>query len=144
MSATVKFLIGLAAVLLMGWIYHGPLGNGAALIDTLEGAARTAVARTEVDGIDVRLSRRPLARVATLSGPANQFQREGQGNLKGLNDVVGEIEGISSVDWADTPQAQARVIPLLAETLGAVALAFLLGVALAWLLFARKRSEGYL
>lgn len=144
MSATVKFLIGLAAALLTGWIYHGPLGNGTALIDSLESEARTAVARTDVDGIDVRLSRRPLARVATLSGPANQFQREGQGSLKGLNDVVGEIEGISSVDWADTPQAQERVIPLLAETLAAVALAFILGVALAWLLFARKRSEGYL
>jgi hypothetical protein len=144
MSRTVKFLIGLAAVLLMGWINHGPLGNGAAFIDGLESQARAAVERTEVPNIDVRLSRRPLARVATLSGPANEFQREGQGSLKGLNDVVGEIEGISGVDWADTPQAQERVVPLLAETLGLLALAYLLGVALAWLLFARKRSEGYL
>ena len=144
MSATVKFLIGLAATLLMGWIYHGPLGTGERLIDTLEGQARQAVAATEVPNVDVRLSRRPLARVATLSGPADEFQREGQGSLKGLNDVVGEIEGISGVDWADTPAAQDRVIPLLAETLGLAALAFLAGVGLGWLFFGRPRKEGYL
>lgn len=144
MPATVKFLIGLAAVLLMGWVYHGPLGNGAALIDGLEGQARSVVARSEVAGVDVRLGRRPLARVATLSGPANQFQREGQGSLKGLNDVVGEIEGVSGVRWADAPRPLARIMPLLVETLGLVALAYVLGVLLSWLLFARKRSEGYL
>ncbi|HEY0446294.1 MAG: hypothetical protein JWL74_1510 [Alphaproteobacteria bacterium] len=144
MSATVKFLIGLAAVLLMGWIYHGPLGNGEALIDSLEGQAKVAVERSEVPGIGVRLSRQPLARVATLSGPANQFQREGQGSLKGLNDVVGEIEGVSSVDWADTPEARSRVMPLLAETLGFLALAYLAGVVLGRLLFGRRKHEGYL
>jgi hypothetical protein len=144
MSATVKFLIGFVATLLMGWIYHGPLGNGERLIDTLEGRARQAVAATEVANINVRLSRRPLARVATLSGPADEFQREGQGSLKGLNDVVGEIEGISGVDWADTPAAQDRVIPLVAETLGLSGLAFLVGVVIGWLFFGRSRKEGYL
>lgn len=144
MPATVKFLIGLTAALLAGWIHHGPLGNGAVLIDRLESEAKAAVAGSEVPGVDVRLSRNPLARVATLSGPADQFQREGQGSQKGLNDVVGEIEGVAGVDWADTPAAQDRVIPLLAETLAAIALAYLAGVAVARLLFARRRREGYL
>ncbi len=105
MPAYLKFLIGLAAVLLMGWIGHGPMGGGAALVDRLEGEAKAAVARTEVPGVDVRLGREPLSRRATLSGPADAFQREGQGSLKGLNDVVGEIEGISGVDWANPPPA---------------------------------------
>lgn len=144
MSATVKALIGLAAALLAGWIHHGPLGNGEALIDRLEGEARAAVAQTQVPGVDVRLSRHPLARVATLSGPADQFQREGQGSQKGLNDVVGEIEGISGVDWADTPAAQDRVIPLLGETLALVAIAYLIGLGLGWLIFGRPKREGYL
>lgn len=144
MSATLKFLIGLAATMLMGWLAHGPLGRGDALISSLQSEAATAVAATGVEGIDVRVSRRPLARVATLSGPANEFQREGQGSLKGLNDVVGEIDGISSVDWADTPAAQARVVPLLAETLLLLALAYLLGVGLGRLLFGRRKKEGYL
>ena len=144
MSPSLKILIGLAASLAAGWIHHGPLGQGEALIDRLEGQARQAVAATELPNIEVRLSRRPLARVATLSGPADPFQREGQGSLKGLNDVVGEIEGISGVDWADTPQAQDRVIPLLGETLAFVAIAYLVGLGLGWLLFGRKRKEGYL
>jgi hypothetical protein len=103
MPAYAKFLIGLAAIVVMTWLSHGPMGGGAALIDRLEGEARAGVARTGVPGIEVRLGRDPLSRQATLSGPADQFQREGQGSLKGLNDVVGEIQGISGVGWANPP-----------------------------------------
>jgi hypothetical protein len=108
MSALTKFLIGLVAVLLLSWLHHGPLGAGAALIDRLERQAQAAVAQAGVPGVTVRLGRDPLSRRATLAGPADQFQREGQGELKGLNDIVGEIEGISGVDWANPPPAAAR------------------------------------
>ncbi len=100
MSPGVKFLIGLAAVVLMGWVYHGPVGNGEALVDRLEGEARAAVAASEVPGVQVRLGRDPLSRAATLSGPANDFQREGMGQFPGLNDRVRAVEGISSIEWA--------------------------------------------
>ena len=103
MPAFAKFLIGLAAVTLMTLLAHGPVGGGAALIDRLESEARAAVAKTEVPGVAVRLGRDPLSRHAVLSGPADQFQREGQGSLKGLNDIVGEVEGISGVTWANPP-----------------------------------------
>lgn len=103
MSAAVKFLIGLAAVTAMGWIHHGPLGSGEALIGKIEAEAQAAVAKTEVPGVQVRMARDPLARVAILSGQADEFQREGQGSLKGLNDIVAEIEGVSDVRWADAP-----------------------------------------
>lgn len=103
MNPAAKFLIGLAAVLLMGWLHHGPLGNGEALVTGIEAQAKAAVAKTEVPGVDVRLGRDPLSRHATLSGNADPFQREGQGELKGLNDIVGEIEGVSGVSWADPP-----------------------------------------
>lgn len=105
MSPALKFLVGLAAVLLMGWVYHGPLGNGEALIGRLEAQARAAVAEGEVPGVEVRLARDPLARVAVLSGPANDYQREGMGQYPGLNDRVREIEGISRVEWANPPVA---------------------------------------
>lgn len=103
MSPAVKFLIGLVAVVLMGWIYHGPVGNGEALVNRLEGQARAAVAASEVPGIEVRLGRDPLSRAATLSGQANDFQREGMGGFPGLNERVGAVEGISSVEWANPP-----------------------------------------
>lgn len=143
MPASVKFLIGLAAALLMGWVHHGPMGNGEALIDGLEAQARGAVAAGEVAGVDVRLGRDPLSRTATLSGPANDFQRDGMGEFPGLNDRVGDIEGISSTRWADEP-ATGTVVPLLAETLALILLAYLAGVGVAWPLFGRRRKESYL
>jgi len=141
MSPALKFLIGLAGVMLMGWLFHGPLGNGAQLIDGLERQARAAVAETQLPGIDVRLGRDPLSRFATLSGDADGFQREGQGSLKGINDRVGEIPGISGLRWTDEPAETA--IPLFAEALAQIVLAYLLGLALAWLFWGRKRREGY-
>jgi hypothetical protein len=135
--------MGLAAVLLMGWLYHGPFGNGAAFIDRLEGQARAAVATTGLPGIDVRLGRNPLNRAATLSGAADPFQREGQGELKGLNDLVGEVEGVSAVGWSDQGGAP-QGLPLLAELLAWLVLAFAVGVGLGWLLFGRPKRESYL
>jgi hypothetical protein len=143
MSRPVKFLIGLAAVILMGWIYHGPLGNGEAFVSRLEGQARSAVASTGLPGVAVRLSRDPISRAATLSGQADDFQREGQGSLPGLNDLVGEVEGISDVGWADRGGA-APGLPLLAELLIGIVAAYLLGVGLASLLFGRAKKESYL
>jgi hypothetical protein len=141
MSPLVKFLIGLVAVLLMGWTHYGPLGNGAVYIVGLERQAAAAVAKTEVPGIRVSLGRDPLSRVATLSGDADPFQRNGQGSLKGLNDVVGEIEGVSRVQWAD--ENPAAGFPLLLESLLPILLAYLLGVGIAWLFWGRERREEF-
>ena len=77
MSRSVKIAIGLLAVLLMGWLFHGPLGRGAAYADALETQARAAVARAELPGISVSVMRDPIARIAVLSGEANDLQREG-------------------------------------------------------------------
>ncbi len=106
MSPVVKFLIGLAAVLLMGWVYHGPLGNGERLLASLEAKARAEIKASEVPGIQVRMARDPMARRATLSGPANDFQREGMGQFPGINDRIRVIEGIESIEWANPPPAQ--------------------------------------
>ena len=140
MSKSVKFLIGLVAILLMGWIWHGPAGNGERFIAALEAQARAAVAETEVPNIQVRLSRDPLARAATLSGPADRFQRTGQGSLKGLNQIVADIPGVSRVQWADEPQAGGRTLPLLLETLLLLAAAYLIGVIIGRLLFGRRKD----
>jgi hypothetical protein len=148
MSSTVKFLIGLAAVVLMTWLWHGPLGNGAALIGGIESGAKKAVAATELPGIEVRLGHDPLSRTATLSGPANSFQREGGGEgmygEPGLTDIVRSIEGVGAVRWADEPGGAGGGLPLLVEALLLAMLAFLLGLGAAWLLWGRPRRESYL
>lgn len=143
MSSAMKFLIGLAAVLIMGFVWHGPLGNGARLIDALEAQARTAAAEGELPGIEVRMGRDPLARSAVISGQANDLQREGLGQTgMGIKDYVRKVEGISSVRWSDEPGGGG--LPLLAETLILIGLAFLLGLAAAWLLWGRPKRESFL
>ena len=146
MSPAVKFLIGLSAVLLMGWTYHGPLGNGVRLIGALEAQARAEIEKSEVAGVEVRLRRDPLSRTAVLSGPADDFQREGMGQFPGLNDRIRAIEGISGLEWTTPPAVKSgnRLMPLLLETLIALALAFLIGVGIAWIFFGRPKKDSYL
>lgn len=144
MRRSVKIAIGLLATLVMGWIYHGPLGRGQALVDMLEGQAKVAVAQAELPGIKVRMIRDPLARVARLSGSANDLQREGLGGQLGINDFVRDVPGISSVRWDDEPAARSPVVPLLAETELLALLAYLIGLGLGWLLFGRRRRESFL
>ncbi len=143
MPTAVKLLIGLVLALAAAWISHGPLGRGEAAIDGLEARARAAAARADLPGIAVRLDRDPLARNATLSGPANDLQREGLGSQMGISDYVREVDGIGAVGWADEPRRERRRLPLLAETMIFAALAYLIGLGLGWLLWGRRRREGF-
>ena len=109
-----------------------------------EAQARARVAKTELPGIAVTLSREPLARVATLRGSANDLQREGLGSQKGLSDYVRDVDGISSVRWADEPDAGAQGRSAARSRLSALAaLAYLIGLGLGWLLWGRRRREGF-
>lgn len=144
MNKAVKLAIGLLAVLLMGWIYHGPLGRGAALADQLEAQAQAAISQTELPGIEARIRRDPLARVAILSGPANDLQREGLGSQWGVNDYVRAVPGIGSVRWQGDANANAAVMPLLAETELLVLIAYLIGLGLGRLLFGRRKRQSFL
>lgn len=143
MRPVLKATFGLLLALAAAWIWHAPLGHGERLIDRLEGEARQEVAKAELPGIEVSLSRNPLARAATLSGPANDLQREGLGSQKGVSDLVRDVEGISGVRWADEPDSGRRIMPLLLETLALAALAYLIGLGLGWLLWGRRRREGF-
>ena len=103
MSPGVKFLIGLAAALAAGLISHGPLGRGESFIDALEARAKHRIRTTGLPGIEVRMQRDPLRRRAILSGPADRFQREGQGSYPGINARIENIEGFSDLAWPNPP-----------------------------------------
>jgi hypothetical protein len=146
MSAKVKFLIGLVAALVVGWVAYGPLGQGAAFIDRVEARARAVVRDAAVPGVEVRIARDPLRRDALLSGPANDFQREGQGLYPGLNDRVLAVPGVGGIAWADRGRASGGSLirlPLIVEVELLVIGLFGLGVAIGRLLF-RPRREHFL
>lgn len=144
MSRTVKLLIGLAAALIVAWLQHGPLGSGEALVGRLEDQARSAVAASDVARIGVEFPRSPLSRTAVLSGPANDFQRNGMGEMPGLTGIVAAIEGVEKVRWADDPSTGGNAIPLIVEVLGAATLAWLVGLGIGRLLFGRSKRDTYL
>ncbi len=101
MPSAVKFLIGLAAALVAGWVSHGPLGRGDAFIARLEAQANAAVREAGLPRVTVRFDRDPLSRQAILTGPANDFQREGMGLMPGINDRILAISGVSGIRWDD-------------------------------------------
>ncbi len=106
MSRIAKFLVGLAAALVVALVAYWPLGMGQAFVDRLEEGANIMVARAEVPGVTVQMQRSPLARKALLTGPANQFQREGMGSLPGINERVLAVPGMSRVEWTNPPPSQ--------------------------------------
>ena len=142
MTRPVKILIGLVAALLMGWVWHGPAGQGEALVGALEQQAKMAAANAELPGISVRMVRDPLSRKAVLSGTANDLQREGLGSQQGVKDYVRAVKGMAGVSWDDEPRAGG--LPLLAETLILVALFYLIGLGLGGLLFGRRKRQSFL
>ncbi|HYI64479.1 MAG TPA: hypothetical protein VEW71_06290 [Allosphingosinicella sp.] len=139
MSRWTRLLIGLLAALAAGWIAHGPFGRGAAYLDQVEARAKAMVDYAAVPGVTVRMARDPMSRTAILSGPANDFQREGIGQLPGLNGRVAAVAGVSRVRW----DARGGGLPLIAEMLGLVSLFYLIGVGIGWRFF-RPRREGFL
>ena len=102
MPAYRKFLLGLAAALVAGWISHGPLGRGEAFVGELEARAGGVLRKAEVAGVQVRFERDPLSRQAILSGPADDFQREGQGLFPGINDRIRGVPGVAGLRWEET------------------------------------------
>jgi hypothetical protein len=143
MTWPVKLLIGLAAVLVMGWAWHGPAGRGEAFATALDTQARAAVDAAGLPGIAVRMARDPIRRVALMSGQADSIQREGLGSGMGLSDYVRAVPGISAVHWTDTPGGPGG-LPMLVETWLLVALAYFLGFGLGAMVFGRRRRQSFL
>lgn len=143
MPPLAKVLAGLVAALAASWAWHGPMRRGEAYVGRLEREARAAVAATGMTGVEVTLDRSPLARNATFTGTANEFQRRGLLDEPGLTGRVAAVPGIARVRWADEPVRERAALPLLAETAFLATLAYLIGLALGWLLWGRPRRTGF-
>ena len=143
MKWPVKLLIGLAALLVMGWIWHGPAGRGEAFAQALETQARAAIAPIGLPNIHVQMARHPLRRVALMSGPADDIQREGMGSEMGLSDYVRAVPGVGGVHWTDEKGGPGG-LPMLVETWLCLILAYAAGLGLGALLFGRRKRQSFL
>jgi hypothetical protein len=143
MSKPAKLLVGFVALLVMGWVWHGPAGRGEAFAQALETQARTAIAPIGLPRIQVHIARGPIRRVALMSGPADDIQREGLGSDMGLSDYVRAVPGIGGVHWTDEPGGPGG-LPMLVETWILLTLAYAVGLGLGALLFSRRRRQSFL
>jgi hypothetical protein len=100
MSPRTIFLIGIASVVGITALWHGPLGAGDRLASRAEASARATLVKNELPMIHARMQRGPLARRLILSGPANDFQRSE------LVRMLDETPGVLEVRWdpASLPQ----------------------------------------
>ena len=94
MTGSAKLAIGVAASLLLAWVYHGPLGAADRLTSHIEADVRSELVRNEMDMVQARLERGPLTRTLVLSGPADDFQRSE------LIRLLAAVPGVSRVRWA--------------------------------------------
>ena len=93
-------LLGIAAVLATGALWHGPLGGGERLARQAEADARRTLDYYELPMIQAHMQRAPMARRLILSGPADDFQRAE------LVRILDETPGVLEVRWdpASLPQ----------------------------------------
>jgi hypothetical protein len=139
----VKLAIGFVAMLVMGWIWHGPAGRGEAFAEALEAQARVTIAPIGIPNIQVHMARHPLRRVAIMSGTTDPVQREGMGSEMGLADYVRSVPGISGVHWTDEPGGPGG-LPMLFDTWILLTLAYAVGIGLGALLFGRRKRQSFL
>jgi hypothetical protein len=143
MPKSAKLLIGLLALLVIGWIWHGPAGRGEAFAEALEVQARAAIAPIEIPNIHIEIARHPLRRVALMSGTTDAIQREGMGSEWGLSQYVSHVPGIAGVHWTDQPGGPGG-LPMLVETWILLGFAYAVGLGLGALLFARRKRQSFL
>lgn len=75
MNRALIFLGGVAAVLAVTALYHGPLGGGDRFAASVEGNARAQLAHDEMTQVQAHVQHDPLTRTLILTGPADNFQR---------------------------------------------------------------------
>ena len=94
MNRTTILALGIAAVIGVTWIWHGPLGAGAGFADRVDERARTMLDHYEMVHVQAHMERGPLTRRVSLSGPADDFQR------REIKRMVEAQPGVGQADWS--------------------------------------------
>ena len=103
MTRTAITMLGVAGVVGLTWIWHGPLGTGEQFAVQMEKAARAQLDRDEMLLVQARAERGPISRRLILSGPADGFQRAE------IRSRMRLIPGVGQAEWsASSLAAEAR------------------------------------
>ena len=124
---------GVATILAIAWVWHGPVGTGSRFANTVERQTRQVLVDFEMAPVRAVVKRGPLSRTLVLSGPADNFQR-GE-----LVRILNEVPGVANVRWANS--SPGFTLPMLLEVELAALLSFGLGLLLAYLIELRRRSN---
>jgi len=127
------FAAGALVAIALTALWHGPLGAGDRLANSLQASVRQLLVAFEVPQFQSQVERHPVRRTILLSGPADKFQRAE--TVRILNDTP----GVAAARWAGAGGGSS--LPLLAEVTLASLVAFGLGLLLSYLLELRRRSR---
>ena len=124
----VRLALGLAVSFVLAALWHGPLGGADRFQRKVEQDIQQMLVQYEMTQVTAHLHQNPLSRRVMLSGPADDFQRQG------LIDYLDQIPGVESATWS-----QRGGMPLIAEAMIVSLLGFLFGLLLAYLVELRRR-----
>ncbi len=133
MGKRTLFLVGIAATLAVGALWHGPFGAGARLAARMEARTQQLLVDWDMTQVHGKVVQAPLRREVILSGKANDFQR---GELKRL---VGLLPGVEAVAFEG--ERRDDPLPLVVEAELAALIGFCIGLIIAYLGELRRRSR---
>ena len=128
-----SFVAGAIAAIALTALWHGPVGAGDRLANSLQTNVRQLLVAFEVPQFQSQVERNPIRRTILLSGPADNFQRAE--TVRILNDTP----GVAAARWIGSSGGSS--LPVLAEVTLASLVAFGLGLLLSYLLELRRRSR---
>jgi hypothetical protein len=125
----VVLALGVAVSILFAALWHGPLGGADRFEARVERNIQKTLVYYEMTQVTGHLHRNPLTRRVLLSGPADDFQRQG------LVGFMNQIPGVSGTSWS----SDGGGAPLIVEGFAIALLGFLFGLLLAYLVELRRR-----
>lgn len=122
--------IGVVAALVLAALWHGPLGGATRFEAAVQRDIQQTLVHYEMTQVTAHLHQDPLTRTVMLSGPADDFQRQG------LAEFMDALPGVGGASWSDNGGT-----PLIVEAFGAALVGFLFGLLLAYLVELRRRHN---
>ncbi len=135
MNTRYAVLIGTAATLACAALWHGAGGAGERLATTLDTQQRRMLDTYEMQAIDGRAQREPIARRIQLAGPANDFQRAE------LVRYSERLPGVGEARWNRVKSQLTYPVPAVVEGMFLSLAAFVVGILLAYAAFVRREEE---